>query len=125
MTLSLALLTSVLTTAHGDPLNPDPSVSADPANTFYSPGLIGFLGTFILVVGAILIIFDMVRRVRRINYRAQIQERLAAEQASTTGIDGGSSAAKQPVSPEDIAPSKSSRTRPAPPAKPTRNKASD
>jgi hypothetical protein len=106
MTLSLALLTSVLTTAHGDPLNPDPSVSADPSNTFYSPGLIGFLGTFILVVGAILIIFDMVRRVRRINYRAQIQERLAAEQANADAP-------------------KTSRTRPAPPTKPTRKKASE
>lgn len=113
MTLSLALLTSVLTTAHGDPLNPDPSVSADPANTFYSPNIIGFLGTFILVLGAILIIFDMVRRIRRINYRAQIQERLAAEQASKISTDGAPAAPKP------------ARTRPAPPAKPTRKKASE
>ena len=124
MTLSLALLTSVLTTAHGDPLNPDPSVSADPANTFYSPGLIGFLGTFILVVGAIIIIFDMVRRVRRINYRAQIQERLAAEQASKTGTDRVSSASKPATSASSAAP-RAARTRPAPPAKPTRKKASE
>lgn len=115
MTLSLALLVGVLTTAHGDPLNPDPSVSADPANTFVSPGLIGFFGTFILVVGAIVIIFDMVRRIRRMNYRAQIQERLAAEQAAGQG----SGPAKSGEAP------KPARTRPAPPAKPTRNKTSE
>jgi hypothetical protein len=125
MTLSLALLTSVLTTAHGDPLNPDPSVSADPANTFYSPGLIGFLGTFILVVGAILIIFDMVRRVRRINYRAQIQERLAAEQAAKTGTDGVSPASNNASVTAPASAPKAARTRPAPPAKPTRKKASE
>jgi uncharacterized integral membrane protein len=86
----------------GDPLNPDPTVSADPANTFYSPGIIGFLGTFFVVVGAIALIFDMVRRIRRVRYRADIQERLASEQAAA-----------------EAAP-KTERKRPAPPAKPKR-----
>ncbi|MEN9990260.1 MAG: hypothetical protein RL508_1239 [Actinomycetota bacterium] len=94
MNLALMLLA-------GDPLNPNPTTSADPANTFYSPGLIGFLGTFILVIGAIALIFDLVRRIRRVNYRAQIQERLAAEQAESKPASEG-------------------RKRPAPPAKPKR-----
>lgn len=127
MTLSLALLIGVLTTAHGDPLNPDPSVSADPANTFYSPGLIGFLGTFILVVGAIVIIFDMVRRIRRMTYRAQIQERLADEQASFESRAGIAESmrtdAKSSTDAASVA--KPARTRPAPPAKPTRKKGSE
>ncbi len=127
MTLSLALLIGVLTTAHGDPLNPDPSVSADPANTFYSPGLIGFLGTFILVVGAIVIIFDLVRRIRRMTYRAQIQERLAEEQAASEAKASSSASTRSVAkSSTDATPvAKPTRTRPAPPAKPTRKKGSE
>jgi hypothetical protein len=101
MNLVLALLA-------GDPLNPNPSASVDPANTFYSPGIIGFLGTFILVIGALAIIWDMVRRIRRINYRAQIKERIAAEQAEYEAKSGGSAEKPQ-------------RKRPAPPAKPKRD----
>ena len=66
---------------------PSPSASADPANTFYSPGTIGFIMTFFVVIGAMLIIFDMTRRVRRVRYRAEIQERLAAE-----AVEGGTQA---------------------------------
>jgi len=108
----------VLALLAGDPLNPNPSASPDPANTFYSPGIIGFLGTFILVIGALAIIFDMVRRIRRINYRAQIKERLAAEQAEydskSVAASAADSAAGKPAA-------KPARTRPAPPAKPKRD----
>lgn len=69
MTIIEALLTAT----------PTPTPSADPANTFYSPGTIGFLLTFFVAGSAVLLIFDMVRRVRRVRYRAEIQERLAAE----------------------------------------------
>ena len=98
----------VLALLAGDPLNPNPSASPDPANTFYSPGLVGFLGTFILVVGALVIIWDLVRRIRRVNYRAQVQERLAAEQAEYEGKKA------------DV-PAAAARKRPAPPAKPKRD----
>lgn len=124
MNLALVLLA-------GDPLNPDPSASADPANTFYSPGIVGFLGTFFVVVGAILIILDLVRRVRRVNYRAQIQERLAAEQAELDAKRGkssdsgsGSAAAKGTAAKSAdgaSAAAKPVRKRPAPPAKPKRD----
>ena len=127
MNLALVLLA-------GDPLNPDPSASADPANTFYSPGIVGFLGTFFVVVGAILLILDLVRRIRRVNYRAQIQERLAAEQAeldakrgktAESGATGSASAAGKsaPAKSADraAAAAKPVRKRPAPPAKPKRD----
>lgn len=61
--------------------SPSPSSSPDPANTFYSPGTIGFIATFGMAVGATLLIFDLVRRVRRVRYRAEIQEKLDAEAA--------------------------------------------
>lgn len=56
--------------------------ATDPANTFYSPGTIGFILTFFVAGSAVLIIFDMVRRVRRVRYRAEIQEKLDAERAA-------------------------------------------
>jgi hypothetical protein len=62
-------------------VTPTPEATDDPANTFYSPGTIGFLLTFFVAGSAVLLIFDMVRRVRRVRYRAEIQEKLAAEQA--------------------------------------------
>jgi hypothetical protein len=57
-----------------------PTETADPANTFYSPGTLGFLFVFGLALGSIILIFDMVRRVRRVRYRAEIQEKLDAEE---------------------------------------------
>ncbi|MFM6971831.1 MAG: hypothetical protein ACKOWH_04515 [Rhodoluna sp.] len=63
--------------------SPSPSSSTDPANTFYSPGTIGFIATFGMAVGATLLIFDLVRRVRRVRYRAEIQEKLDAEAAAS------------------------------------------
>jgi hypothetical protein len=56
-----------------------PTPSANPAETFYSPGTLGFIFTFIMAGLAILLIFDMVRRMRRVRYRAEVQEKLAAE----------------------------------------------
>jgi len=63
--------------------SPSPSSTPDPANTFYSPGTIGFIATFGMALGATLLIFDLVRRVRRVRYRAEIQEKLDAEAASS------------------------------------------
>ncbi len=60
-----------------------PTPSADPAETFYSPGTLGFIFTFFMAGLAILLIFDMVRRMRRVRYREEIREKLAAEAASS------------------------------------------
>jgi hypothetical protein len=63
--------------------SPSPSSTPDPANTFYSPGTIGFIATFGMALGATLLIFDLVRRVRRVRYRAEIQAKLDAEAADS------------------------------------------
>ena len=60
-----------------------PTPSANPAETFYSPGTLGFIFTFIMAGLAILLIFDMVRRMRRVRYREEIQAKLAAEAADS------------------------------------------
>jgi large-conductance mechanosensitive channel len=61
---------------------PDPSpvptsgVDAD----LVTPGVWGFVITFLLVVAVVLLIIDMTRRIRRVTYRAQVKEQLEAEQ---------------------------------------------
>jgi hypothetical protein len=60
-----------------------------------------------MAVGAIALIFDMVRRIRRVRYRAEIAEKLAAEAAA---------APKPAAKPA----AKAKPERPAPPAKPQR-----
>lgn len=55
-------------------MNPTP-ISADEV----TPGWIGFTITAVFAIVVILLIFDMVRRIRRVRYRGEAQERIAAE----------------------------------------------
>ena len=55
---------------------------AIPDEDTVTPGVVGFIITFLIAVATVLLIIDMVRRVRRTNYRAQVREELAAEQAA-------------------------------------------
>ncbi|MEN9603360.1 MAG: hypothetical protein RLZZ06_210 [Actinomycetota bacterium] len=54
----------------------------DPNKVYYSPGVIGFVAVFLMMLAAVLLILDMVRRVRRVRYRSEIQEKLASEAAA-------------------------------------------
>lgn len=47
-----------------------------------TPGPIGFLTILFVAVAVILLGFDMVRRIRRTTYRAEIQQRLKDEMAA-------------------------------------------
>jgi hypothetical protein len=47
-----------------------------------TPGVIGFIATFFVAGVTVLLVIDMVRRVRRVNYRAQVREQLEAEVAA-------------------------------------------
>jgi hypothetical protein len=53
----------------------------DPNKLYYSPGVIGFVAVFLMMLAATFLIIDMVRRVRRVRYRSEIQEKLASEAA--------------------------------------------
>lgn len=55
-----------------------PPIEVDPV--LVSPGLAGFVFTFLVMVGAILLILDMARRVRRVRYREEIREKLDREE---------------------------------------------
>ncbi|RKR74999.1 hypothetical protein [Frondihabitans australicus] len=46
-----------------------------------TPGWIGFLAIFFVGVATLFLIIDMVRRIRRTRYRAEIREQIAVERA--------------------------------------------
>lgn len=47
-----------------------------------TPGVLGFVATILVMAVVVLLVIDMVRRVRRNQYRAEIGERLDAEEAA-------------------------------------------
>jgi hypothetical protein len=76
-------------------------------DTWYSPGVVGFVATFSMGGAAVLIVYDLVRRVRRVRYRAEIAEKLDLEQLEQSLKDGPDQPRAKPE-------------RPAPPEKPQR-----
>ena len=69
-------------------------------DNYNSPGTIGFIVTFIVAAIAVLLFFDMTRRIRKTRYRQEIREKLAEEELGNIELK--------------------KRDRPAPPAKPRR-----
>ncbi|GAA1438534.1 hypothetical protein [Leifsonia poae] len=59
--------------------SPTPTSGADPNDV--TPGVWGFVVIFVIAVIVVLLVIDMVRRIRRVRYRAEIAEKLDAEQA--------------------------------------------
>ena len=80
-----------------------------------TPGIWGFVLTFLVMVVVVLLILDMMRRMRRVNMRAQVQAQLAAEaeaaardaelaEADGQAIDAGDDALPTDASePTDVA----------------------
>lgn len=56
-----------------------------------TPGVWGFVATLAVILVAVLLIIDMVRRIRRVTYRAEVRERLAAEAAEDPERDAPAS----------------------------------
>lgn len=63
---------------------PSPSPSG-PDPTSVTPGAWGFAAILLVAVFVVFLVWDMMRRIRRGRYRAQVQEELDAEQASQAG----------------------------------------
>lgn len=72
-------------------VTPTPQPNFD--ETSVTPGWVGFAITFGVALLVVLLCIDMVRRVRRVRYRAEIREKLEAERASsesgTSDVDSG------------------------------------
>lgn len=56
--------------------SPSPSIGVDPNSV--TPGIAGFVSILLLTAAVVLLILDMVRRIRRIRYRGELAERRAA-----------------------------------------------
>lgn len=61
---------------------PTPTPTGGPSDDQVTPGVVGFIVTFLVAVAAVLLALDMTRRIRRVRYRAEIAEKLDAEQAA-------------------------------------------
>ena len=71
----VALATVSATTATPTPAPTAPGVEPD----LVTPGVIGFAVTAVFIVIVILLVVDMTKRMRRVRYRAEARERIAAE----------------------------------------------
>jgi hypothetical protein len=75
---------------------PVPSPTTDELDPLsVSPGLVGFLATFAVAVATVLLILDMVRRLRRMRFRED-QERRREEEAARAQEDEREDAAPAP-----------------------------
>jgi uncharacterized membrane protein YcjF (UPF0283 family) len=63
---------------------PSPVPTSNVNDDLVTPGVWGFAITAFVMLAVILLIIDMVRRMRRLNYRAEIRERLEAEAAAAS-----------------------------------------
>lgn len=81
-----SLLLSLATTP--TPL-PTPTLREGISEDQVTPGLLGFIMTAFFVVATALLIVDMVRRIRRVRYRAQVEEErmVAAAAADVEAAD--------------------------------------
>ncbi len=61
-----------------------------------TPGPIGFAAIFVVAAATTLLGFDLVRRIRRTTYRAEITERLEAELAARDDEDSATGSATDP-----------------------------
>jgi hypothetical protein len=83
------LLTALATTPAPAP---SPSLRPGLSQDQVTPGLLGFLLTAFIVLLTALLIVDMVRRIRRVRYRAQVEEeRAAAAEAALNDTNGPAS----------------------------------
>lgn len=63
---------------------PSPSPSLAVNENAVTPGVVGFLAILFVTLATILLIADMIRRIRRVRYRGELQERRAQEQPPTS-----------------------------------------
>ncbi|HSN37715.1 MAG TPA: hypothetical protein VLT34_15310, partial [Arthrobacter sp.] len=68
------MYSSLLVLATTPAPTPTPSLRPGLSQDQVTPGLLGFLLTAFIVVLTALLIVDMVRRIRRVRYRAQVEE---------------------------------------------------
>ena len=78
--IARALLQSIFESPIRAAATPTPSPAPDYNPDTVTPGLVGFGITFLIAVAVVLLILDMVRRIRRVRYRDEIRQLLDEEQ---------------------------------------------
>ena len=87
-------LSDVISAVTASP-NPLPPIAPGVEPDLVTPGVIGFAVTAIFIVIVILLVIDMTKRMRRVRYRAEARERIAAElDAQVAGEQPGPAAEK-------------------------------
>jgi len=104
------------------------STSTDPNEPWGGPGTLGFVFIFFIAALTIVIIFDMVRRLRKVRYRSEIQERLSRGEASdqnnigdALAVDWRETTTTKPMPMSKETASRTKPQRPAAPPKPKRD----
>lgn len=73
--------------------SPLPGFEGDP--DMVTPGVIGFVVTFLVAAATVLLIIDMTRRVRRVRYREEVREELEAELEAAATASGAPTASDE------------------------------
>lgn len=79
---------------------PTPSMTVNPDSV--TPGFFGFVAIAVLAVVVVFLVIDMLRRIRRAGYRADVNEQLDAEAEADAQARAATPASD--VDDEDIAP---------------------
>ncbi|WP_407444067.1 hypothetical protein [Rhodococcus sp. (in: high G+C Gram-positive bacteria)] len=95
----IAILNTVTDAAWRLATTPTPSPGGVDANDV-TPGVWGFAITFLVAAAVVLLIIDMQRRVRRVNYKAEIDERLQEELAARREAGTDQNGQSQPGTPD-------------------------
>ncbi|MGL4339391.1 MAG: hypothetical protein ACRCSP_03060 [Rhodoglobus sp.] len=91
----LALTFSALITTS----TPTPFPAYEGDVNLVTPGVIGFAATFLVALSTVLLLVDMVRRVRRVRYRGEIREKLMIEQAEELSAEADAAGQLRPPHP--------------------------
>jgi hypothetical protein len=78
-----------------DDATPTPTTDPNFNPDTVTPGTIGFVITLFVAIAAVLLIIDMVRRIRRVNLRAQAKEKVDSEEAAAARAAIGRSKGKK------------------------------
>ena len=89
-----------LTAATPKPVGPSPSPTAQKFNpNDVTPGTVGFIVTFAMVIVVIFLMLDLVKRIRRITVKGEEAERRAAAEAGRAAAARGA-AGQPPAGPD-------------------------
>lgn len=65
---------------------PTPTMTVDP--NLVSPGPVGFVAIAVLAIVVVFLVWDLLRRIRRVRYRAEVSAALDAEMVENDAQDG-------------------------------------